>query len=44
MPTHALTNDTGKIIVYLTGAPGINLARFESQQVGVFACVAIFRN
>lgn len=36
MPTHALTNDAGKIIVYVTPAPGVNLTRFESQAIGVF--------
>ncbi len=36
MPTHALTNDSGKIIVYLTPAPGINLARYQGQAVGVY--------
>ncbi len=36
MPTHALTNDTGKIIVYVTPAPGVNLSRFESQPIGVY--------
>ncbi len=36
MPTHALTNDVGRIIVYVTPAPGVNLTRFESQAIGVF--------
>lgn len=36
MPTHALTNDTGRIIVYVTPAPGVNLTRFESQAIGVY--------
>ena len=36
MPTHALTNDAGRIIVYVTPAPGVNLSRFESQAIGVY--------
>lgn len=36
MPTHALTNDAGRIIVYVTPAPGVNLTRFESQSIGVY--------
>lgn len=36
MPTHALTNDAGRIIVYLTPAAGVNLARYQSQAVGVY--------
>lgn len=36
MPTHALTNDAGRIIVYVTPAPGVNLTRFESQPIGVY--------
>jgi len=36
MPTHALTNDTGKIIVYLSPAAGVNLARYQGQAVGVY--------
>lgn len=36
MPTHALTNDAGKIIVYLSPAAGVNLARYQGQAVGVY--------
>ncbi|MCC6510371.1 MAG: hypothetical protein IT423_14805 [Pirellulaceae bacterium] len=36
MPTHALTNDAGKIIVYLTPAAGVNLSRYSSQPIGVY--------
>ncbi len=36
MPTHALTNDAGRIIVYVSPAPGVNLTRFESQAIGVY--------
>ncbi|MGN6134615.1 MAG: hypothetical protein ACTHOU_08945 [Aureliella sp.] len=35
-PTHALTNDAGKIIVYLSPAAGVNLARYQGQAVGVY--------
>ena len=36
MPTHALTNDAGTIIVYLSPAPGVNLGRYQGQAVGVY--------
>jgi hypothetical protein len=36
MPTHALTNDAGRIIVYLSPAAGVNLARYQGQAVGVY--------
>lgn len=36
MPTHALTNDAGRIIVYLTPAPGVNLSRYQAQAIGVY--------
>jgi hypothetical protein len=36
MPTHALTNDAGKIIVYLSAAAGVNLPRYQGQAVGVY--------
>ncbi|MFO1063477.1 MAG: hypothetical protein U0892_06390 [Pirellulales bacterium] len=36
LPTHALTNDAGQAIVYLTPAAGVNLSRYQGQAVGVY--------
>ncbi len=34
-PTHALTDDTGRILSYVTSVPGLNLDRYVNQAVGV---------
>ncbi len=34
-PTHALTDETGRILSYITAIPGLNLDRYVNQAVGV---------
>lgn len=34
-PTHAITDDSGKIVAYVTGLPGMNLDRYINQAVGI---------
>ncbi len=34
-PTHAITNDAGDIIAYVSGIPGLNLDRYKNQAVGI---------
>ncbi len=34
-PTHAITNDTGDVISYVTGLPGMNLDHHLNQAVGI---------
>ncbi len=33
--THALTNDRGDIVAYVSPAPGLNLDRYRNQAVGI---------
>jgi hypothetical protein len=34
-PTHALTNDTGDVIAYVSPIAGLNLDRYRNQAVGI---------
>jgi len=34
-PTHALTNDTGDIVAYVSPIAGLNLDRYRNQAVGI---------
>jgi hypothetical protein len=34
-PTHAITNDAGQVIAYVTGLPGMNLDVYLNQPVGI---------
>ena len=34
-PSHAITNDAGQIIAYVSGLPGMNLDRYVNQPVGL---------
>lgn len=34
-PTHAITNDAGQVIAYVTGLPGMNLDVYINQPVGI---------
>ncbi|MEZ6078846.1 MAG: hypothetical protein R3C56_25170 [Pirellulaceae bacterium] len=34
-PSHALTDDTGKILSYVSPVPGLNLDRYLNQAVGI---------
>ena len=34
-PSHALTDQTGRILAYVSGVPGLNLDRYLNQAVGV---------
>ena len=34
-PTHAITNDAGQIVAYVTGLPGMNLDRYVNQAIGI---------
>ena len=34
-PTHAITNDTGDIVAYVSPIPGLNLDRYRNQPVGI---------
>jgi hypothetical protein len=34
-PSHAITNDAGQIIAYVSGLPGMNLARYVNHPVGI---------
>lgn len=34
-PTHAITDDSGQIVAYVTGLPGMNLDRYINQAVGI---------
>ncbi|QDU95340.1 SH3 domain-containing protein [Lignipirellula cremea] len=35
-PTYALVDDTGRIVSYVTAAPGLNIHRYLKQQIGVY--------
>lgn len=34
-PSHALTDETGRILAYVSGVPGLNLERYLNQAVGI---------
>lgn len=34
-PTHAITDDSGKIVAYVTALPGLNLDRYVNQAIGI---------
>lgn len=34
-PSHAITDDSGRIVAYVTGLPGMNLDRYINQAVGI---------
>ena len=34
-PKHALTDDTGRIVAYVSALPGMNLDRYVNQPVGI---------
>jgi hypothetical protein len=34
-PTHAITDESGRIVAYVTGLPGMNLDRYINQPVGI---------
>ena len=34
-PTHAITDDSGQILAYVSGLPGMNLDRYLNQAVGI---------
>lgn len=34
-PSHAITDDSGRIVAYVTGLPGMNLDRYINQSVGI---------
>jgi len=34
-PSHAITDDSGRIVAYVTGLPGMNLDRYVNQAIGI---------
>jgi inosine/xanthosine triphosphate pyrophosphatase family protein len=34
-PTHAITDDSGQIVAYVTALPGLNLDRYVNQAIGI---------
>lgn len=34
-PSHAITDDSGRIVAYVTGLPGMNLDRYINQAIGI---------